>query len=76
MVKPREVVTRPTFEAGELTCSDAAVMVGVTRRTVLRWICDGKDGTKLRARLTVGGHARIALRDWEAFCCTTGVRGG
>lgn len=54
--------------------SEAARRLGVSRRTILRWIRNGrKNGVKLAATKTVGGHARIELDRLRAWAFLEGL---
>lgn len=61
-------MTRPqTVPEGVGECvgpSQAAVMLGVTERTVRRW---AEDGTLATAYTTEGGHRRFLLADVDAL---------
>lgn len=63
-----------TYRPGELGLTEAAEWLGVHRRTVLRWIVDGKDGSKLPARRTAGGCHRIDRGELRAWAEARGLR--
>ena len=46
-----------------ITTRDAAVMLGVTIRTIQNWV----DSGKLFAKITLGGHRRLLLSEVEAL---------
>lgn len=74
--KSSEGQYRKTFEPGQITTTEAAAKLGVSRRTIQRWIERGKDGKKLPCRLTAGGHARISEDEFRAWCEGRGIRYG
>jgi len=72
MVKARD--RKLTFRPGEIGVLEAAELLEVTRRTVLRWIRDGKGGVKLPARTSPGGRHRIDQGELRAWAEARGIR--
>lgn len=63
-----------TYRPGEIGVLEASELCQVTRRTVLRWIRDGKGGVKLPARKTRGGRHRIDRGELRAWAEARGIR--
>ena len=60
-----------TFQGGEISCTDAAERIGVSRRTVQRWLLDKRDA--IAFSLSPGGHARIHEAQFRAWCDRHGI---
>jgi excisionase family DNA binding protein len=60
-----------TFEKGQITATEAAGRVGVSRRTVQRWLRDPRD--PISHDVSPGGHARIHEAKFRAWCNRNGL---
>jgi len=65
---------RLSYRPGELGAAKAAELLGVTRRTVLRWLEQGHRGVRCPSRRTGGGQYRVDRGELLAWAHARGLR--